>query len=40
MKNSFCKKVKEEDFQVEEWVSKWNARVVDKGKHGKFDHLL
>ena len=39
MKNIFYKKVKEEDFQVADWVLKWNARVEEKRKHGKFDHL-
>ena len=39
MKNIFDKKVKDDDFQVGDWVLKWNARFEDKCKHGKFDHL-
>ena len=26
-------------FQIEEVVSKWDARNEDKGKHGKFENL-
>ena len=39
MKKIFDKKVKEEDFQVGDWALKWNVRVEEKGKHGKFDNL-
>ena len=39
MKKIFYKNVKAEDFQVRDWVLRWNARVEYNGKHGKFDHL-
>ena len=37
MKKTFDGRVKEEQFQVDDLVLKWDARKVDK--HGKFDHL-
>ena len=37
MKNNFERRVKEEQFQVDDLVLKWDARKKDK--HGKFDHL-
>ena len=39
MKKIFDKRVKDENFQLGDWVLKWEARFEDKGKHGKFDHL-
>jgi hypothetical protein len=39
MKKIFDKHSKQEDFQVDDLVLKWDARNEDKGKHGKFDHL-
>ena len=39
MKNIFDRKVKEDDFHVNDLVLKWDARIEDKGKHGKFYHL-
>ena len=40
IKNIFYKKTKVDDFQSGDLVLKWDARYADKGKHGKFDHLL
>ena len=37
MKKTFDGKVKEEQFQVDDLVLKWDARKEDK--HGKFDKL-
>jgi hypothetical protein len=39
MKKTFDKHSKQEEFQVEDLVLKWDARNEDKGKHEKFDHL-
>jgi transposase InsO family protein len=39
MKTFFDKHSKQEDFQVDDLVLKWDVRNEDKGKHGKFDHL-
>ena len=39
MKKIFYKKVKIDDFQLGDLVLKWEARIEDKGKHGKFDHI-
>ena len=39
MKKFFDKRVKIDDFQIGDLVLKWEARIEDKGKHGKFDHL-
>ena len=38
MKKTFDRRVKEENFQVDDLVLKWDARKEDK--HGNFDHLL
>ena len=35
----FNKREKEDNFQVRDWVLKWDAIRQDKGKHGKFDSL-
>ena len=37
MKNTFDRKVKEEQFQIDDLVLKWDAPKEDK--HGKFDHM-
>ena len=37
MKNTFDRKVKEEHFQIDGLVLKWDALREDK--HGKFDHM-
>jgi hypothetical protein len=39
MKDIFDKNVKKEHFHTNDLVLKWDARIEDKGKHGKFDHL-
>ena len=39
MKDVFDRKVKKEHFHVGDLVLKWDARIEDKGKHSKFDHL-
>ena len=35
----FDKRAKAYNFQVGDWVLKWDAVRQDKGKHGKFDSL-
>ena len=35
----FDKRAKVIDFQVGDWVLKWDTVRKDKGKHGKFDSL-
>ena len=32
-------KVKEENFQIQDVVLKWEARIEEKGKHGKFENI-
>lgn len=39
MKNLFDKRVKIDDFQLGDSVLKWESRIEEKGKHGKFDHI-
>ena len=39
MKNTFERRIKEDFFQVDDLVLKWDAPHEDKGNHGKFDHL-
>ena len=39
MKNTFNRRVKEDVFQVDDLVLKWDAPHEDKGKNRKFDHL-
>ena len=39
MKNTFDRKVKEDTFQIDHLVLKWDAPHEDKRNHGKFDHL-
>jgi hypothetical protein len=38
MRNTFDRRTKEVKFQLQGLVLKWDARIEDKGKHGKFDH--
>ena len=37
MKNTFDRRIKEEQFQIDDLVLKWDAPKEDK--HGKFDHM-
>ena len=37
MKNTFDRKVKEEQFQIDDLVMKWHGPR--EYKHGKFDHM-
>ena len=39
MKKVFDRKVKSDDFHLGDSVLKWEARIEEKGKHGKFDHI-
>ena len=39
MKNTFDRKIKKDDFHLQDLVLKWDANIEDKGKHGKIDHL-
>ena len=39
MKNTFDGRIKEDVFQVNDLVLKWDAPHEDIGKHRKFDHL-
>ena len=39
IKGMFDKRAKASNFQVRDWVLKWDAVRHDKGKHGKFDSL-
>ena len=39
MKNTFDGRIKEDIFQVNDLVLKWDALHGEKGKHEKFDHL-
>ena len=39
MEGIFDKKIKIDDFHPHDLVLKWDARIEDKGKHGKLDHL-
>ena len=36
IKGMFDKRAKANNFQVEDWVLKWDDVRQDKGKHGKF----
>ena len=38
MKYIFDRKVKNDDFHLQDLVIKWDARIENKGKHEKFDH--
>jgi hypothetical protein len=39
IKDTFDRKEKVDNFQVGDWVLKWDALRQDKGKHNKFDYL-
>ena len=39
MKNTIDRKIKEDIFQINDLVLKWDAPHEEKRKHGKFDHL-
>ena len=39
IKNTFDKKIKEESFQIRDKVLKWEAKIEEKEKHGKFENL-
>ena len=39
IKKAFDKKVKEENFQIQDVVLRWEARIEEKGKHGKFENI-
>lgn len=39
IKRIYDKRTKETDFQIGDFVLKWDARNEDKGKHGKFENL-
>eukprot|EP00253_Pinus_taeda_P031142 PITA_31142 len=39
VKRAFDKKIKEVTFQIHDKVMKWEARIEEKGKHGKFENL-
>ena len=39
IKNTFDKKIKEEQFLISDLVLKWDAPHEEKGKNGKFDHM-
>ena len=39
IKNTFDKKVKEENFQIQDVVLKWEGRIENKGKHSKFENI-
>ena len=39
VKQTHDKRVKEENFQLNAYVLRWDVRIKDKGKHGKFENL-
>ena len=39
IKGMFDKRAKTDNFQVGDWVLKWDTVSQDKGKHGKYDSL-
>ena len=39
IKTIFDRKAKTDNFQVGDWVLKWDIVRQDKGKHGKFDSM-
>jgi len=39
MKKIFDRGEKQENFQINDLVLRWDARYEDKGKHGNFYHL-
>jgi hypothetical protein len=40
IKDTFDRKAKVDNFQVGDWVLKWDTLRQDKGKHNKFPSLL
>ena len=39
IKRKFDKNIKEESFKIQDEVLKWEAKIEEKGKHGKFENL-
>ena len=39
IKKTFDRKVKEGNFQIQDVVFKWDARIEEKGNHGKFENI-
>ena len=39
MKHLYDKKAIERNFKIGDMVLMWNARIEEKGKHGKFDPI-
>ena len=39
MKHLYDKRATERKFEINDIVLMWNARLEDKGKHGKFDPI-
>jgi len=39
MKAIFDKKAKDREFLPRDLILKWEAKIEDAGKHGKFDHI-
>jgi hypothetical protein len=39
MKKVFDRRTKADDFQINDLVLKWDARIEDKGKHSKFENI-
>ena len=39
MKKTFDRKVKEDNFLIQDVVLKWEAIIEEKGKHGKFENI-
>ena len=39
IKNIYDRRTNEDDFELGDWVLKWDSGNEDKGKHGKFDSL-
>jgi hypothetical protein len=39
VKRAFDKKIKDVTFQIDDKVLKWEAKIEEKGKHGKFENL-
>lgn len=39
IKNTFDRNIKEDSFQIQDKVLKWETKIEEKGKHGKFENL-
>ena len=39
MKHLYDKRATKRKFEIDDMVLMWNARVEDKGKHGKYDPI-